>query len=236
MSRKVLFFGMAILVMVGVWFLGCEKENALLEPMEESEDLSPGSGPGEAELASPSDWPRSMSDFRWPWKGVYNACAPEYWKIYEGAGYGQGYHLYGNYHAVDLVRTDGTTLGSKVLAPARGTVKYARWSDSWGWYVRMDHRNGWESLVAHLNCDPRYFVNEGNDLLQGTLIGIAGSTGWTGPERGLPAFPHVHFVIYKNGNSQALIGISGYSTIQEGITYSSGNAFVSPPLGRTSCP
>lgn len=178
--------------------------------------------------------PTSMWNFKWPFSGIYNACGPEYWKLVNG--YGSGYHVGNNYHAVDLARVDGQTTGSKVLAPAYGTVIAAGWSDSWGWYVRMDHGNGWQSLMCHFNCDPRKFVNVSNVLLQGTVVGIAGATGWTGPERGLPAYPHIHFVIYRYGVSQPLTGISGYSNISLGSTYSSGNAYVVPPTGRLSCP
>lgn len=204
-------------------------------PDIDSTAVDDGKGRGAVTAAAgAATWPSSMYDFKWPWAGTYYFYGPEYWKII--SGYGVGYHQGNNYHAVDLVRMDGSTTGRRVLAPARGIVKYARWSSSLGWYVRMDHGNGWESVVAHLNCDPQYFVHEGDDLLQGTIIGNAGATGWTGPERGLPAFPHIHFVIYKNGVSQPLTGISGYRSIVVNYQYSSWNIPVSSPTGRTWCP
>lgn len=181
--------------------------------------------------------PQSMSDFKWPFRGLANACGPESWKIV--CGYGCGYHVngtYQNYHAVDLARVDGPTTGSMVLAPAYGTIKSAKWSTSCGWMVVMDHGNGWTSELCHLQCDPRYFVSPDNVLLQGTVIGNAGATGWTGPERGRPAYPHIHFVIKRNGVSQPLTGISGFASIVSGGVYYSTNPFVLPPSGRTTCP
>ena len=51
------------------------------------------------------------------------------------------------------------------------------------------HGNGFQTLYAHLS---RYFVNAGESVGQGAVIGLVGSTGnSTGP--------HLHFEIRQNG-------------------------------------
>lgn len=238
LTKKLMLYALLMVIGLGlVLVAGCSNENPTesVDALTYTDDGSGSSPPdgkdGDATMTlGAATWPTSMYDFKWPFAGTYYFYGPEYWKII--SGYGVGYHTGNNYHAVDLVRIDGSTTGSRVVNPARGIVKYARWSISLGWYVRMNHGNGWESLVAHLNCDPRYFVHEGDDLLQGTIIGNAGATGWTGT----PPYPHIHFVIYKNGVSQPLTGISMYKNIVVGYKYSSWNIPVSSPTGRTWCP
>lgn len=234
MYRKSAVSVLAVLVMLSFALApfvlsGCGRETPI-EPMVE-EAAEPQEQTGERLLLSPTSPPQSMGDFKWPFRGSMSPFGipegGEYWRM--TCGYGCGYHTGTSYHAVDLVRVDGTTSGSMILAPAYGTVTAANWSSSLGWHVRMDHGNGWSSLVAHMNCDPRYFVDVGNVLRQGTLLGITGATGWaTGP--------HIHFVVYRYGNSQPLTNISGWRSITTSLHYNSGNVFVSPPSGRTGCP
>lgn len=184
-------------------------------------------------LAGPADWPQSISDFKFPFLGVYNNYwTGEVWKI--TCGYGCYKHKYtyypsAGYYSIDLVRDDGgSTTGSYVLAPARGVISYCGWKSGYGWCVEMDHGNGWKSIVAHLKCDPNAFTQVGHDLLQGTLIGIADSSDTT--------TPHIHFSIWKNSVSYPLGGISGGATIVTSGRYCSGNSFISSPKGRTTCP
>lgn len=227
------------LLLAGLLVAGCSKNEGPIRPnvTQDGEGRGDPKQPLPTLAAGYSSSPQSMWDFKWPFRGIANACAPEFWKIV--CGYGCGYHVngtYQNYHAVDLARVDGSTTGSMVLAPAFGTIRSAKWSTSCGWWVVMDHGNGWTSELCHLQCDPRYFVAPGDILLQGTILGMAGSTGYTGPERGQPPYPHIHFVIKRYNVSQPLTGISGNPTIVSGGTYSSANPPVIPPTHRTSCP
>jgi murein DD-endopeptidase MepM/ murein hydrolase activator NlpD len=84
----------------------------------------------------------------------------------------------------------GAWTGSQVKASDSGYVALAGWSDyGYGYYVVLDHGNGFQTLYAHLS---RYFVNAGESVGQGAVIGLVGSTGnSTGP--------HLHFEIRQNG-------------------------------------
>lgn len=190
----------------------------------------PGEQPQAVSAKDPMKWPTSVSDFQWPFSSndyIHWICGAS-WKI--TCGYNcSSYHSGNNKYAVDLVRYDhhSWTRGSPVLAPARGVVDFAGWSGCYGWCVILNHDYGHtglniKSIVAHLDSDPRRWVNVGNDLRAGTFLGYCGGTGCvTGP--------HIHFCIWKNGVSQPLSGISGYSNIYEGGVYYSLNTYVRPP-------
>ncbi|MFA5134167.1 MAG: M23 family metallopeptidase [Patescibacteria group bacterium] len=183
---------------------------------------------------SAATWPTSMSDFKFPFAGVYNNYhAGQIWKITNGYNSGRHknwYYPYAGYYSIDLERDDGgASLGSYVLAPARGVVVFAGWMNGYGWCVVMDHDaghtgSGYKSIEAHLQSDPTRYVNVGDDLLQGTLLGKCGSSGgdWG---------PHIHFSVWKNNRSVPLNGISGGPGLIVGGRYCSGNAAVRPPGG-----
>jgi murein DD-endopeptidase MepM/ murein hydrolase activator NlpD len=88
--------------------------------------------------------------------------------------------------AVDI----GAPTGTSVRASDTGYVVIAGWSDyGYGYYVVIDHGNGYQTLYAHLS---RFFVNAGDVVGQGTVIGLVGSTGRS-------SGPHLHFEINQNG-------------------------------------
>ena len=75
-------------------------------------------------------------------------------------------------------------MGNPIYAADNGVVVYAGWND-WGYgeMVVIDHGFGWQTLYAHLSV-----VNVvcGQEVYQGDVIGLMGSTGnSTGP--------HLHF-------------------------------------------
>jgi murein DD-endopeptidase MepM/ murein hydrolase activator NlpD len=88
--------------------------------------------------------------------------------------------------AIDI----GSWLGAAVKASDSGYVAVAGWSNvGYGYYVVLDHGNGFQTLYAHLS---RYFVNAGDSVAQGATIGLVGSTGnSTGP--------HLHFELIQGG-------------------------------------
>ena len=80
-----------------------------------------------------------------------------------------------------------------ILAAADGIVKVANSTDSWGYgwgyYVKIAHEGGYETLYAHCS---KIGVREEEEVHQGQVIAWIGSTGnSTGP--------HLHFAVYKNG-------------------------------------
>lgn len=80
--------------------------------------------------------------------------------------------------------------GSPVYASDGGTVTYAGWSGGYGYMVKINHGNGYETLYAHCS---RLAVSKGKKVAKGQVISYVGSTGnSTGP--------HLHFEIRKNGS------------------------------------
>lgn len=115
------------------------------------------------------------------------------------SSYGYRIHpISGNYsmhNGVDLAAYQGTA----IYATKSGTVTIATYNYAYGYYVTINHYDGFSSLYGHMT---NYVVSEGDYVQQGQLIGYVGSTGnSTGP--------HLHFTIYYNGstvNPMAYIG------------------------------
>lgn len=98
-------------------------------------------------------------------------------------------------------KTYYTSKGAKVYAVASGTVTKSTYvAGTYGHYINIDHGNGLSSLVCHL--DARY-VNVGDKVVQGQVIGLVGNTGncWPRPSAANPvAGSHLHFEMRLNGN------------------------------------
>lgn len=119
---------------------------------------------------------------------------------YVSSGYGWRTHpVYGYrkfHHGVDLaapckMKKDGTT-DSPVYATRAGVVTVSGWNDSAGWYVKIDHLDGFSSAYMHLCCRP--FVAVGDVVAAGQVVGCIGSTG-------VSTGDHLHFSIYFDGES-----------------------------------
>ena len=83
----------------------------------------------------------------------------------------------------------GAGAGTSILATKSGTVTTAAYSSAWGYYVVINHGDGYSSLYAH---QPSLSVSVGDYVTQGQTIGTVGSTGYS-------TGPHLHFTIYYNG-------------------------------------
>ena len=84
----------------------------------------------------------------------------------------------------------GAAAGTAILAAKSGTVTTAAYSGAWGYYVVINHGDGYSTLYAH---QPSLSVSVGDYVTQGQTIGYVGSTGWS-------TGPHLHFTIYYNGS------------------------------------
>ena len=83
--------------------------------------------------------------------------------------------------------------GTPILAAAVGMVTIANgtdpWGGSYGYYIKLDHGEGVETLYAHCLA---IAVTEGQQVRQGEVIGYVGSTGNSTGN-------HLHFEIRTNG-------------------------------------
>lgn len=90
-----------------------------------------------------------------------------------------------NHKGVDIA----AEAGSNIYAAAGGTVTVASYSDSAGWWIKIDHGNG--LCTVYMHCSELY-VASGQEVGQGETIAAVGSTGnSTGP--------HLHFGVMVNG-------------------------------------
>ena len=90
----------------------------------------------------------------------------------------------------------GTDFAAATGTPARavgdGVVEFSGVQNGYGNVVFIKHRNGQETVYAHLS---KLMVQKGQNVSQGQTIGLVGSTGWaTGP--------HLHFEVRVNGTQQ----------------------------------
>jgi len=80
--------------------------------------------------------------------------------------------------------------GTPIYAADGGTVTSSGWGGGYGYMIKINHGNGYETLYAHCS---KLVVKAGTKVAKGQLIAYVGSTGnSTGP--------HLHFEIRKNGS------------------------------------
>ena len=91
------------------------------------------------------------------------------------------------YHqGVDLAGAEGTP----IYASRAGTVTTATFGKSAGYYVTINHGDGFSSVYMHMT---HYVVSKGTKVSQGQVIGYMGSTG-------VSTGNHLHFGISYNGS------------------------------------
>ncbi len=90
-----------------------------------------------------------------------------------------------NHKGVDLAGPEGTP----IYASRGGKVTIAKFSSSAGYYVTINHGDGFSSVYMHMT---HYVVEKGDTVSGGQLIGYMGSTG-------ISTGSHLHFSIIHNG-------------------------------------
>ena len=82
--------------------------------------------------------------------------------------------------------------GTPILAAADGIVTVANSTNprhSYGYYVKLQHEDGFETLYAHCSA---LCVRIGQEVRQGEVIGFVGSTGDSTGN-------HLHFEVWEEG-------------------------------------
>jgi LysM repeat protein len=123
----------------------------------------------------PADAAKGTGHFGWPASGP---ITQKYWS---------------HHRAVDI----GAAQGSTVVAADSGFVVYAGWNNQgYGNLVVIDHRNGYQTLYAHLDS---VLIQVGQSIAKGQKIGLVGATGRTRSLYGPGPGVHLHFEIRLNG-------------------------------------
>ena len=91
------------------------------------------------------------------------------------------------HYGVDLA----AGMNTEIYATKSGTVTGATYGEANGYYVTINHGDGYSSIYAHMT---NYVVSVGDSVKQGQLIGYVGTTGWS-------TGPHLHFEILLNGSN-----------------------------------
>ena len=79
--------------------------------------------------------------------------------------------------------------GTPIRAAMPGTVTASQYSGSYGYYVMIDHGNGFSTLYAH---NSRLVAKVGDAVEAGDIVSASGSTGRS-------TGPHLHFEVRVNG-------------------------------------
>ncbi len=90
------------------------------------------------------------------------------------------------HYGVDLA----APTGRPIYATRSGTVDTAAYGSSAGYYVQINHGDGYKSIYMHMT---HYIVKPGQHVSQGQVIGYCGSTGGS-------TGPHLHFGISYRGS------------------------------------
>jgi murein DD-endopeptidase MepM/ murein hydrolase activator NlpD len=113
------------------------------------------------------------SDFIFPLATPAPMSSPYGWRVHPITGNRR-------FHAGQDLAAPG---GAPVVAVANGRVVLANWHGGYGKTVIIEHNGRLQTLYAHMS---EVFVQEGQEIKQGTVIGQVGSTGAS-------TGPHLHF-------------------------------------------
>lgn len=115
------------------------------------------------------------------------ATVPSSWPL-EGRGFVTREHLArvrGRHPGIDVAVPEGT----HVRASGAGTVVEVGEDSVYGRFVRIRHRDGYETMYGHAS---EVLVAQGAQVAQDQVIALSGNTG-------LSTAPHLHFEVRRNG-------------------------------------
>lgn len=144
---------------------------------EEQESSKPASG--NSKPTAKDDY--VASDAKWLVPCTYKRFSSAYgWRIHPV------YKDWRFHYGVDL----GGPKGTPIKATRSGKVTLATYNKSAGYYVKIDHGDGFVSIYMHMT---HYIVKKGDKVEAGEVIGYMGSTGTS-------TGSHLHFGITYKGN------------------------------------
>ncbi|MGI6365976.1 MAG: peptidoglycan DD-metalloendopeptidase family protein [Bacillota bacterium] len=93
----------------------------------------------------------------------------------------------GFHRGVDIA----TARGTPIYAAASGTVRTRGYSSSYGYYIVLEHSDGYSTLYAHVSSIADS-VRVGKQVVRGQVIAWVGSTGFS-------TGPHLHWEVSRHG-------------------------------------
>lgn len=117
-------------------------------------------------------------DWTWPTDSGWTISSPYGWRIDPFSGE-RSFHA-----GLDIA---GTGYGSPIYAVTNGVVTDVNYGSVNGYYVTIDHNNGYWTRYLHQNSWP--IVSVGQVVAQGQVIGYVGSTG-------AATGPHLHLEVW----------------------------------------
>lgn len=116
--------------------------------------------------------PVNESGWQWPTRSPYIISSSFGWR-------------WGRMHSgIDIT---GTGYGSPIYASKPGVVHKASYDSAYGYYIMINHQNGYYTNYAHLS---KQYVREGQQVKQGQVIGAMGNSGRS-------TGTHVHFEVFN---------------------------------------
>jgi murein DD-endopeptidase MepM/ murein hydrolase activator NlpD len=110
---------------------------------------------------------------------------------HESSGYGMRRHPILGYTRMHAGIDFAAPYGSPIYAATDGIVEYAGRHGGHGNYVKLRHGGGIATGYAHMS---RIAASVGDHVRRGQVIGYVGSTG-------LSTGPHLHYELYRNGQT-----------------------------------
>ena len=121
----------------------------------------------------------SLKIWAWPTDSGYRITSDYAWRIHPIT------HVRTFHYGIDI---SGLGYGKPVYAANNGTVHTVTYASSYGYYIVINHNNGYYTLYAHLRAfAPTTVV--GKTVTRGQIIGYIGSTG-------MSTGPHLHFEVW----------------------------------------
>lgn len=122
-----------------------------------------------------------LTNWGWPSESGWTITSDYGWRIHPITGLRQ------MHPGIDIA---GTGYGSKIYATNNGTIVIKAYRNDYGYYIAIDHHNGYYTNHAHLSKFAEG-LNIGDVVERGQVIGYVGSTGSS-------TGPHIHFEVWKN--------------------------------------